>query len=122
LDELFLRSASDAVEVIKWFNNHSVPLGMLRRQQLINGATQPLALILAVITRWTTHYLSMQRLLQVSKPLRNLVINDTEALLDYAGRDEKARERTEKIIAIINDARFWENLTRSVFLLFSNLR
>jgi hypothetical protein len=46
------------VEVIKWFNNHSYCLGKLRDEQLITYEWA-WALILPILTRWTSHFCSL---------------------------------------------------------------
>ena len=107
----FLEAAQEAVEVIKWFNNHSRALGMLRQDQ-VKRSGHALALIMAIITRWTTHYLSISRLLKLSKHLRSLVDFEYEKLMEAAGDRDGAPERAEKVFNIIKDTHFWENLTR----------
>jgi hypothetical protein len=114
---VFINSAQEAVEVIKWFNNHSRALGILRKEQL-RRTSHPLALIMAVITRWTTHYLSMQRLLELSKALRAVVDWEYKTLMEAAGTKDDAPARAEKVFAIIKDTHFWENLARSVLTNF----
>jgi hypothetical protein len=109
---LFIKSAQQAVDVIKWFNSHTRALGWLRQEQLTKSK-HALALIMAVITQWTTHYLSMRRLLQVGKALRALVDWDSARLIEAAGTKDGAPERAQKIVNIIKDTHFWENITRS---------
>ncbi|KAE9383230.1 hypothetical protein BT96DRAFT_844344, partial [Gymnopus androsaceus JB14] len=56
--------ADDALEVIKWFPNHSIPLGILNNEQQHSGTSAtPLILILPVVTQWTSHFLAMDCLL-----------------------------------------------------------
>ncbi|KAI0319015.1 hypothetical protein OF83DRAFT_1035257, partial [Amylostereum chailletii] len=45
----------NALEIVKWFNHHTLPLGLLKDVQL-EHTKKILCLILPVITRWTTHY------------------------------------------------------------------
>ncbi|KIM64232.1 hypothetical protein SCLCIDRAFT_37040, partial [Scleroderma citrinum Foug A] len=53
----FIETIDNALEVVKWFNNHSRALGILRDIQC-QLHEQPHSLILPVLTRWTSHFLS----------------------------------------------------------------
>ncbi|KIK76263.1 hypothetical protein PAXRUDRAFT_110784, partial [Paxillus rubicundulus Ve08.2h10] len=53
----FVQIINDTLEVVKWFNNHGQALGLLQDAQMAKFG-QILALILPVLTRWTSHYLS----------------------------------------------------------------
>ncbi|KAJ8595427.1 hypothetical protein M405DRAFT_759096, partial [Rhizopogon salebrosus TDB-379] len=59
----------NANEIIKWFNNHSFALGLLNTEQ-VSMSNRALALILPVVTCWTSHFCSVSRLLEVSKPMK----------------------------------------------------
>jgi hypothetical protein len=48
-----------ALDVVKWFNNHSQALDKLQIEQIITYDSKSWSLILPVITRWTAHYLSL---------------------------------------------------------------
>jgi hypothetical protein len=86
---------------------------MLRKEQL-KRSDHALALIMAVLTQWTTHYLSMSRLLKLSKFLHTLVDFEYDALVETAGVKDRAPERAKKILDIVKDTHFWENLARLV--------
>jgi hypothetical protein len=51
----WMKDAKDALEVVKWFNNHGKALDLLRAQQsmIFAAVLRPL---LPVVTRWTIHY------------------------------------------------------------------
>ena len=68
-----------AIEVIKWFNNHSRALGLLK-QRMLEKLFKVYVLILPVITRWTSHYLSCKRLLLVATAMRTLVLSPLSAI------------------------------------------
>ncbi|KAL0947449.1 hypothetical protein HGRIS_013556 [Hohenbuehelia grisea] len=57
----FMSAASRALEVVKWFNNHSKALDILRAQQLF-AHRHYVALILPGTTRWTGQYCALHRL------------------------------------------------------------
>lgn len=99
-----------ALEVIKWFNNHSRALGMLRRE-MEEQLGKVFALILPVITRWTSHFLACQRLLKVQLPLRNLVLHCRDQLVICAGDKADMRAKAEQIMYIIGEQSFWRDLT-----------
>lgn len=70
-----------------------------------------LALILAVITRWTAHYCSAARLLDIAKGLLFCVIRYENELLDSAGpANSDARKVADEVIGIVRDKVFWEKL------------
>ncbi|THU82318.1 hypothetical protein K435DRAFT_691755, partial [Dendrothele bispora CBS 962.96] len=64
-----------ALETIKWFLSHSIAVGLLNEQQKKADFPVILMLILPVLTRWTTHYLALDRLLTLKEPLRQLVLS-----------------------------------------------
>ncbi|PCH37394.1 hypothetical protein WOLCODRAFT_84289, partial [Wolfiporia cocos MD-104 SS10] len=68
------------VEVIKWFNNHSQALRMLKEETKARLG-KAYALVMSVITRWTTHYLSCRRLLLLETPMRTLAVSANEVLV-----------------------------------------
>jgi hypothetical protein len=116
----FIASADSAIQVIKWFNNHSRALGLLHQEQLVTD-NRVVALILAIITRWTSHYLSMTRLLEVNKALRSCVIKNGETLLKCGGPKAEAQSKAKEILNTVNDHNFWHNVTRLVCVPRSSL-
>jgi hypothetical protein len=108
-----LQCVTQAVEVVKWFNNHSRALGLLRQEQVITYH-KVLALILPVITRWTAHYLSSRRLLEVSTAIRACGLRHKETLLLCAGPKAEARAKATSVIAITQDNVFWTRLAKYV--------
>lgn len=104
---------SDALDVVKWFNNHSLALGMLRLVSM-EKLGRELSLILPVITRWTSHYLSVRRLLQLENPIRHLLLDSREKLLLCAGKKREAKEKAAKVLDVLGDPQFWNNLRRYI--------
>jgi hypothetical protein len=109
MKSIFVDTVEQAVEVIKWWNNHSLALGLFQQEQLTrNGKT--LALILAVLTRWTTHYLSVNRLLFLSRPLQSCVLNHREELMNAAGKKPELVAAAIEILDTVRNDTFWKNL------------
>src|ERR1700733_15299566 len=83
-NKLLIKYAQQAADVIKWFNSHTRPLEWLCEEQHTKSK-HVLALLVAVVTSWTTHYLSMHRLLQLGRALQALVDWDPERLIEAVG-------------------------------------
>jgi hypothetical protein len=102
---------SEALEVVKWFNNHSRALGLLRQLQVtVHGHFK--SLILPVLTRWTSHYLAISRLLELELYFCTLVLDSAkrEILRVCAGDKADQKCKADEIIGIIQNPSFWENL------------
>lgn len=100
-----------ALEVVKWFNNHSRALGMLRNEQ-ITRVGKYISLILPVLTRWTSHYLSTSRLLDLEIYFRYLVLDrgKRDILLLCAGDKREQKNKAEEILKTIQTSSFWDDL------------
>jgi hypothetical protein len=105
-----------ACELIGWLRSKTFVLAHLREIQMQSGR-QPLAMIRAVLTRWTAHYLAFRRLLELQHPLQALVNRNEMALPDQqilnplsgtAANKRKAQEMK----AIIQNSGFWHSLAR----------
>jgi hypothetical protein len=103
----FLTCVPKALLVIKWINNHSCALGIFRREQL-QTYNKVLALILPVITRWTAHYLSLRRLLEVEAPMKASWMKYGQQMIDCAGPKADVQQKAHEIQAIIEDSQFWK--------------
>ncbi|PCH43941.1 hypothetical protein WOLCODRAFT_39688, partial [Wolfiporia cocos MD-104 SS10] len=99
----------DALEVAKWFNNHSRALGLLHDQQVTHYGGRALRLILPVITHWTAHYLTCTRLLELEKAIRTLVLEQHEVLIACVGDKRDARDKAQSIISIVVTESLWSN-------------
>ncbi|KAL6309074.1 hypothetical protein BKA93DRAFT_724479, partial [Sparassis latifolia] len=111
--DLFVQWIDDAVEVVKWFNNHSRALGMLKDVQRMKLG-KVLCLILPVLTRWTSHYLSVHRLLELEIAFKQLLLDSIPELVLCAGAKADAQRKAREIIAILERFDFWANLRKSV--------
>lgn len=111
----YAQVVDDALDVVKWFNSHSRALGMLKDEQRGNPhLPRILALILPVLTRWTSHYLCCRCLLELEKPIQCLVINQNTTLLLCAGEKPDAVAKAQSIVNIIQHDSFWDDLRMCV--------
>lgn len=101
-----------ALEVVKWFNNHSVALELLRQEQVLTFSGSSWALILPVITRWTAHYLAISRLVKLKQPLQLCWTRNEDRLIICAGAREELKEKARQIKGIVEDQGFWYRLGR----------
>ncbi|KZT64568.1 hypothetical protein DAEQUDRAFT_678347, partial [Daedalea quercina L-15889] len=100
-----------ALEVTKWFNNHTRALGMLK-DSMVQKLGKAICLILPVITRWTSHYLVVQRLIDVELAFRHLLVDHEEDLLLCAGDKEEAKQKALDIIGKVKNYTFFTKLKR----------
>lgn len=115
-DTEFLQYADKATELISWLhgNGKTYILALLREVQQTNSL-RILAVIRAVLTRWTAHYLAYCCLFEIHLSLQILVENDEKLELrsqQLLLGDASAREWSQKNIAIIKNSAFWHALAR----------
>lgn len=105
-----LKCVLKALEVVKWFNNHSHASGVLQAKQLsiLNG--KALTLVLPVVTQWTAHYLFLCRLLQVEGPMKACYNKYASILLLCAGTKADAKRKAEEVQKIVEDPSFWKHV------------
>ncbi|KAG6806668.1 hypothetical protein H0H92_010455, partial [Tricholoma furcatifolium] len=99
----------ECTEVVKWFNNHSFALGMLNREQL-DIRKVILALIIPVITRWTTFFCCLRRLLEVNKPLTVTASKYAEEILETIGPKQKAKDKAHQVLRRVKDDEWWKKV------------
>lgn len=90
---MFIEIVTEALEVMKWFNNHSRALSMLQAGQL-SKHSKILALILPVLTWWTSHYLVVTRLIETELAFKQLLLDageTLEPLVECAGGQADAK-------------------------------
>ncbi|THU81342.1 hypothetical protein K435DRAFT_617015, partial [Dendrothele bispora CBS 962.96] len=105
-----------ASDVIKWFLNHSIPLSPLNKEQPNAGFLVVRTLILPVLTRWTSHYCSTDRLVSLKTPFLRLIAdeNTCRQLIKAAGSKPSrhvAEAKVQRVIDIISCQDFWRDLT-----------
>lgn len=116
LKDGYLKTVNTAIDVIKWFNNHSRALGLLCKEQL-QTYQKTLSLIQPCITRWTCHFLSSQWLLETSGALCSCCIKEEKQLITCAGERQQDKSKVQTIIRIVSDTTFWDDITMYVSFL-----
>jgi hypothetical protein len=105
------KTMEDALDVVKWFNHHGRALGLLRKEQMSTFG-KILVLILPCLTRWTSHYLAVRRLLELRVAFSKLTCDPKilEILLVCAGKKQEQLAEAERIVGIICREGFWDEL------------
>lgn len=109
LKGFFIAIIDEALEVVKWFNSHSQALGLLQSVQL-HKLGKILALILPVLTRWTSHYLSVCRLINLEVAFKQVLLDHTPELIVAAGPKRAAKEKAQEVLSILEGHGFWTKL------------
>ncbi|KAF8967760.1 ribonuclease H-like domain-containing protein, partial [Flammula alnicola] len=99
-----------ALEVIKWFNNHSTALALLQTEQILTFEGSFWALILPAITRWTAHYHAITRYLKLKQPLQICWTRNEDRLITCAGTKQELQEKARNICALVRDESLWHRL------------
>ena len=102
-----------ALELIKWFNNHTRALGLLRQQQQQTDG-RVLALIRPAPTRWTAIYLTISHLIEVEKAMRLLTLLHKRQLIACAGREAAQVEKITYLLDHMEKPEFWSQLREYV--------
>ena len=106
----FIETINNALEVVKWFNNHSHALGILRDIQC-QLHEQPRSLILPVLTRWTSHFLSIRRLLQLEQAFKHMLAKVPENdLITCAGSRAEMKNKARQVLETLKHFDFWYKL------------
>lgn len=102
------------MELITWLRSKTYILALIREVQLANGQ-RTVAILRAVLTRWTAHYIAYCRLLDVSHTLKLLVQQD-EMCPTLEQRlvtgDKKSRDKAQLMVRLIKDEHFWSAILR----------
>jgi hypothetical protein len=103
-----------ANELITWLRSKTLVLALLRKAQLDTTGTA-LAVIRAVLTRWTAHYQAYKRLLELQGVLQMLVSAENarpESMKLIVTGDRKAKDHAKRMIEIITNSVFWHSIAR----------
>ena len=112
---------ANCLVIINWFTGHKRALSMLLEKQRSANAPRLRSFIRAATTRWTTHYLSTRRMLDLKRMLRSLCEEHYDTLRLAGGEKEEQVEAAEKVLSIITEDRnFWSNLR--VYVLYCHSR
>lgn len=99
-----------ALLIVKWFNNHTRALGLLKSAASRSKITI-LALILPALTRWTSHYLCVHRLIEMKEAFQAVLLGSgKEELLVAAGDQPEHKAEAQNIISVISSSSFWSHL------------
>ncbi|TFK78324.1 hypothetical protein K466DRAFT_507447, partial [Polyporus arcularius HHB13444] len=113
---LYSSTVNDALEVVRWFNNHSLALELFHQAQLWTNPERrsPLALILPALTRWTTHFQAASRLCALGPAMRACVMRNGDKLLEIGenSQTESSRATARNVIKTVENADFWKRLDR----------
>ncbi|KAI0771477.1 ribonuclease H-like domain-containing protein [Trametes elegans] len=105
-----------AEEIIKWFNNHTRALAMLAEEQRHRYDGRVLALLYPVVTRWSSHYLTCARLLEIEHAMRCLLLAKLEDLVNLTTRGRntedtaRKKDKTREILSAALLPEFWDAL------------
>ncbi|EPQ50345.1 hypothetical protein GLOTRDRAFT_50634 [Gloeophyllum trabeum ATCC 11539] len=73
--------------------------------------SRTLAVVRAVLTRWTSHFLAYRRLLEIKNPLE-ILASDPRI---FESGDAKSHAKTREMLPILRDSMFWHYLARIKF-------
>ena len=126
-----LEYADQATELITWLRSKTQVLALLREVQELQQRLGPLvikAVIRAVLTRWTAHYLAYSRLLDLRKMLVIMVDADegrSENEKCIIAGDARSKKKAEGMVTLIKNDVFWKGLLRYgdrlLFMLFHSI-
>lgn len=107
-----LTFTDSATTLITWLRGKTFLLALIREEQLkTSGVT--LAVIHAVISRWTTHLRAYERILLLRNVLRSVTITDANRpVSQIVIGDRAAKTRAKKMLELIDNGVFWQSLAR----------
>jgi hypothetical protein len=117
----YFRSGIDVLDftdlanaLITWLRSKTLVLALLRNAQLETTGTA-LAIIRAVLTRWTAHYQAYKRLLELKATLQMLVSAEAarpESKKMIITGDKKAKDHATEMLNVIMNSTFWHAIAR----------
>ena len=111
-----LETAELATALIMWLHSKTFILALICAIQERNNEKKILAIVRAVLTRWTAHYCTFQQLLVVRWALEQLVrddrrLDERESNIITGNKDAKLKACTMCVL-ILDTPIFWFNLAR----------
>jgi len=76
------------------------------------------ALILPVITQWTSNFCAVSRLLQVNKAIKVTATCNQDELIEYVGGDANKVAKAERFLNCVVDDSWWKELVMCVWMKF----
>lgn len=101
--------AEQVLQVVNWFRNHSWAGGFLRDQQIKDGKSA-LALILPVLTQWTSQHACFTHLLEIKGSLQSLTYSQQADLLEVAGTKPDDKAKVSATLKLARDDDFWDGV------------
>ena len=114
-ETLVLTFTDNATELISWLRGKTQILAAMRDIQARCGEAVAKAVIRAVLTRWTAHYLAYARLLDLRLVLAMVINTDShrpEKEMCVIAGDSKAKKKARDMVALIGNEHFWVALLR----------
>ena len=105
-----MQVADKAQDIVKWFNNHSRARAILREEQL-HTLGKILALLFAVLIRWTSVYQSLKQLLECCQPLCAIAFSQQDTLIEAGGNRDNAQQVTLQVLRTLSNDEFWAGAT-----------
>jgi hypothetical protein len=103
-----------AGDLIAWARSKKIVLALLRQNQ-IEAKAQVITVLRAVITRWTCHFCSYERLIKIQVHLRAISYQDdarSNSEKKIIQGDAKAKAKASKMCDLIKSSVFWVSLVR----------
>ena len=107
-NKALLKCTDDATELIGWLCSKTFVLALLNEAQMKATGTAK-AVIRAVLTRWTVHYMAYRRLLELQPFLRSTLPDQSKQIITG---DKDARTKAAAMVEIIKDGSFWHAIAR----------
>ncbi|KAG8741094.1 hypothetical protein FRC10_003306, partial [Ceratobasidium sp. 414] len=101
-------TCADAQEVAKWFVSHTRALALLQNEQIKAGG-RARTYALPNLTRWTSHYLSAEGLLEDRGPLQATVALHRDELKHIGSQHP---DHTQHVLSTVEQPEFWDNLAK----------
>lgn len=103
-----------AGDLVTWTRSKKIVLALLRQNQ-IEAKARVITVLRAVITRWTCHFCSYERLVEIQVHLRAIAYQD-EAQPNSEKKiitgDAKAKAKASEMCDLIKSSVFWVSLAR----------
>lgn len=114
VDSLILEYTEKASELITWLRSKTIVLGLLSQNQRETNS-RILTILRAMLTRWTSHLQSYERLNIVRPNLISIAYQDearTPADKLIVTGNAKAKAKSQEMLNLIKNDLFWHSLTR----------
>ena len=106
-----------AEELIAWLRRRPFLLARIRAVRIAHRKT-PLTVLRAVLTRWTSHYLALKRLLELYSTLQFIVAEDKErgdvSAFLVGVRGKKKTQKAKQMLSLVGNGLFWQNIARYI--------